>query len=118
MKKIISLIVILLLVTACSSSIKYETVDANKVADFINDGVTIIDVRSPGEYAEGHIKTAINIPLDVIDTISYDKDIPIVVYCASGIRSKQAAEKLVEMEYTNIYNLDGGILNAGELLGD
>ena len=118
MKKIISITLVLLLLTACASTTKYQTVDANKVATLINEGVTIVDVRTPSEYEEGHIKTAVNFPLDVIDTISYDKDSPIIVYCASGVRSKQAAETLVDMGYTEVYNLDGGILNAGELLGD
>ena len=64
----------------------------------------------------GHIKDAINIPLDNISKIEYDKDTKIILYCASGIRSTEAAKKLSDLGYTNIYNLDGGLLNWGEAL--
>ena len=115
MRKIISLFVIMLLLTACGSGSisKYETIDTNKALELIADGAIILDVRTVEEFNREHIPNDINIPLDHIDSVGFDKDSTIIVYCQSGMRSKQAVEKMVEMEYTSLYNLDGGLLNWG-----
>jgi thioredoxin len=74
----------------------------------------IIDVRSPEEFAGQHIDNAINIDWngDNFDKKieKYDKSKPIFVYCMSGGRSKKAAEKLSELGFTKIYELQGGIM--------
>lgn len=114
MKKIISLIIICLLLTACGN--KYETIDTNKALELIDNGAIVIDVRTNEEYNEGHIKGAINIPVDEINTINYDKDETLIVYCATGIRSQNAINELINMGYTSLYNLDGGLLNWGSNL--
>lgn len=115
MKKIVSLLFICLLITGCSS--KYTVIDYNKAVEILKEENTvIIDVREEDEYNSGHIKDAINIPLDNISKIEYDKDTKIILYCASGIRSTEAAKELSDLGYTNIYNLDGGLLNWGEAL--
>ncbi len=81
-------------------------------------GYIILDVRRPDEYATGHIPNAINIPNENIgtDEISAlpDKDQLIMVYCRSGRRSKEAAEKLVKLGYTNIVEFGGIIDWKGE----
>ena len=73
------------------------------------NGAVIIDVRSPQEFAEGHIEGAILIPeYDIVSKIQgriNNKNEEIVLYCSSGIRSKRAQKKLKEMGYKNIYNL-------------
>ena len=112
MKKIFKLIIIILLLTACGKD-KYKLITTNEAIELINDGATIIDVRTPEEYSREHISGAINIPLDMIDSISIDTSSKIVVYCQSGMRSKQAVEKLAKLGYKNLYNLDGGLLNWG-----
>ena len=112
MKKIISLLIVCLLLSACGKA-AYETIDTNKALDLINTGATIIDVRTVEEYNREHIPNAVNIPLDSINTISYDKETTIIVYCQTGVHSKEAVKKLVELGYTNLYNLDGGLLNWG-----
>ena len=111
MKKIISLIIVCLLLTACGN--KYETIDTNKALELIDNGAIVIDVRTNEEYNEGHIKGAINIPVDEINTINYDKDETLIIYCATGIRSGNAINELINMGYTSLYNLDGGLLNWG-----
>ena len=116
MKKIISFIVCIFLLTACGSS--YETIDSNVAMELIEDNAVIIDVRSNDEYNTGHIKDSINIPVDNIATVNYDKDTVIIVYCASGMRSATAADSLVNAGYTNVYNLDGGLINWGFELED
>lgn len=113
MKKWISLLVCVLLLTACGSS--FQTIDSNKAMELIDAGATVIDVRSSEEYNQQHIKDAVNIPVDTIteETIAYDKDTTILVYCASGVRSAEAAKTLIDLGYTNVYNLDGGLINWG-----
>ena len=74
----------------------------------------ILDVRRADEFAEGHIPGAINVANeDILDTDIVelpDKNQTIYVYCRSGNRSKQAAEKLVELGYENIIEF-GGIID-------
>ena len=74
----------------------------------------ILDVRRPDEFAEGHIPNAINVANEDVGTAEIaelpDKDQLIMVYCRSGRRSKESAEKLVKLGYTNIVEF-GGILN-------
>ena len=112
MKKIVSLIIICLLITGCGKNL-YETIDTNKAIELISNGATIIDVREVSEYSSEHITGAINIPLGEIDGITLDKNTSIIVYCATGVRSKQAVEKLAKAGYTSLYNLDGGLINWG-----
>ncbi len=80
----------------------------------------ILDVRRPDEFAEGHIPNAINVANEIIGTAEIpelpDKEQLIMVYCRSGRRSKEAAEKLVKLGYTNIVEF-GGILDwTGEVV--
>ena len=80
----------------------------------------ILDVRRKDEYSEGHIPGAICIPNESIGTDEIpelsDKDQLILVYCRSGNRSKQAAQKLVQLGYTNVVEF-GGILDwDGEIV--
>ena len=116
-KKIISLIICVLLLTACGTG--YKTITEDEAAPLIENNAVIIDVRTGGEFASGYIDGAINIPLDNISSIngSVDKDTVIILYCASGMRSTEAAKTLVDLGYTNVYNLDGGLINwSGELV--
>ena len=74
----------------------------------------ILDVRTPEEYASEHLQNAQNVnwlSADfVANTSKYDKSKPVFVYCKSGGRSHKAAEKLAELGFTNIIELEGGIL--------
>ena len=71
----------------------------------------ILDVRTPEEYKSKHIPGAINIPNETIGTEEIpelpDKEQLIMIYCRSGNRSKQAAEKLAAQGYTNIVEFGG-----------
>ncbi len=83
------------------------------------EGYIILDVRRSDEFTAGHIPGAMNIPNEDIGTADIpalpDKDQLILVYCRSGNRSKQAAQKLAELGYTNIVEF-GGILDwPGEI---
>lgn len=76
------------------------------LSQLIKDGAVIIDVRTPGEFAGGHVKGSINIPLDQIstkaDTLKKQKSI--IVCCRSGNRSGQAKRILNAKGLTNVEN--------------
>jgi len=111
MKKIFILLISIFMLTACGNN--YTTINDQTAMSMINDGAIIIDVRTAEEYNEGHIANSINIPVDNISEITYAKEDKIIVYCASGVRSATAAKALVDNGYTNVYNLDGGLINWG-----
>ena len=76
-------------------------------------GALLLDVRTEGEYAEGHIPGAKNLPLQSlagIAAVAPAKDTPLFLYCRSGARSGQAASQLQRMGYTRVTNI-GGIMN-------
>ena len=70
---------------------------------------SLIDVRTPEEFAEGHISGALNIPVEVLEArlSEVPRDKPVVVYCRSGNRSAEAAQILVNTGYTSIRDLGG-----------
>ena len=78
----------------------------------------ILDVRTQEEYKSGHIPNAICVPNETIGTSDIpelpDKGQLIMVYCRSGRRSKEAAQKLADMGYTNIVEFGGIIDWTGE----
>jgi rhodanese-related sulfurtransferase len=86
-----------------------------KPAEPLPEGALLIDVRSPVEFAGGSIHGAIHIPVDRIHLINAHKpkiDLcrPIVVFCASGMRSSSARRQLLSMGYETVIN-GGGISN-------
>ena len=86
------------------------------------EGYILLDVRTPKEYADGHIPNAVNLPNETIGkeppTILSDKEQRIFVYCRSGRRSHDAATKLAAMGYGNIVDF-GGIMDwPGEVVTD
>lgn len=115
LKRTLSVCCLLLLLTGCTSGTPdgYTQVSSEEAAQMMdeNDDEIVLDVRTPEEYAEAHIPQAINVPNETIgeDAIAElpDKDQLILVYCRSGNRSKQAAEKLAAQGYTNIVEFGG-----------
>lgn len=77
--------------------------------DLLRQGALIVDVRTPSEFAAGHIPRAINLPVGQIETTlpprAADKNQPILLHCQSGTRSALAKRKLNAMGYANAYNL-------------
>ena len=84
----------------------------------IEQGAVIIDVRSAGEFATGHIKGALNIPLEIVESKADDlKKYPqVVVYCRSGNRSGQACRYLMQSGLNNV--IDAGSINDAQILLD
>lgn len=99
----------------------YKQISQEEAAQMMeeDDGHVILDVRTQEEYDEGHIPGAICIPNEEItDTkpeLLPDVDQVILIYCRSGRRSKEAAEKLFNMGYTHIYEFGGIIDWTGEI---
>ena len=83
-------------------------------------GYLIVDVRRPDEFAEGHIKGAINVPNETIEgeqpEALPDPDQLLLIYCRSGNRSKEASQKLADMGYTNVYEFGGINTWQGEIV--
>jgi phage shock protein E len=82
----------------------------SNVKDMIKAGAKIVDVRSPGEFADEAYPRAVNIPLNVLPSKLDElgpKDGPIILYCASGARSASAARFLKQAGYTNVVNAGG-----------
>ena len=103
---------------------EYTQISQDKAAEMMaeDDGHVIVDVRREDEYAEGHIPGAILIPNEsIVDTPPEelpDFDQIILIYCRSGRRSKEAAQKLADMGYTNVYEFGGIITWNGDIVTD
>ena len=110
--------------TVMEQTYEYTQISQDKAAEMMaeDDGHVIVDVRREDEYAEGHIPGAILIPNEsIVDTPP--KELPdfdqiILIYCRSGRRSKEAAQKLADMGYTHIYEFGGIITWTGEIVKD
>ena len=79
-------------------------------SELVQQGAIILDVRSKAEFAGGHIKGAINIPVNVLNNHLgqlKDKNKTIITCCASGMRSASAKSILKSKGYTNVYNGGG-----------
>jgi rhodanese-related sulfurtransferase len=75
-------------------------------------GALVLDVREPFEFAEGHVAGSLLVPLNTIAARvgDFPKDEPIYIFCRSGNRSLQAAQQLVDAGYTDVRNVEGGII--------
>ena len=119
---------LLLILTGCASSSQaaeentYTQIDQETAKQMMatDDGHVVVDVRRQDEYEAGHIPGAILIPNESIGCDSPealpDYDQIILIYCRSGNRSKQAAQKLVSMGYKNVYEFGGIIDWTGEIV--
>ena len=79
-------------------------------AALVKNGAIVLDVRSKGEFAGGHIKGSINIPVDLLRSNLAklkDKNKPIITCCASGMRSATAKAVLRSSGYLEVYNGGG-----------
>lgn len=95
-------------------------VDVEAAERMIDDGAVVLDVREPYEHAAGVIAGAVLVPrADVaerIRTLVPDAAVPIVVYCAGGVRSAYATKTLEELGYTGAVSMAGG-MHAWEAAG-
>lgn len=118
MKKLLILALSLFLagcmvIKTSETSSSYKTISSKEAQQMIEDNkdALILDVRTAAEYESGHIPNAVNlsnedIQAGKVDSLK-DKSQLIMVYCRSGNRSRQAAQKLAELGYTNVVDFGG-----------
>lgn len=103
--------------TASSKNAPIEKLNAADFHHAIQDeGVQLIDVRTPQEFSQGKIAHAVN--LDFFDREALlagleklDKSVPVYIYCRSGQRSGKAAGMMKRLGFSKVYDLRGGILD-------
>ena len=95
-----------------TDNVKKESVAGFKKA--LEKEIQLVDVRTPSEFSEGYISYAENINVMASDfeqkIQKLDKEKPVYIYCRSGQRSNKAAQKMKELGFEEIYDLEGGIL--------
>ena len=126
LKKLFAVIIVsMLTLTACGvSGGKVTNLNATDFASKISDSsVTLVDVRTPGEFTSGHISGALNIDFESgsfeQDIQKLDKTKVYAVYCRSGNRSGQATNLMAKDGFKTVFNLNGGVIdwiNSGQSL--
>lgn len=95
-------------------------VNAEEMNRLMNDpGTVVIDMRNHYEFEVGHFENAIEIPSDTFreqlpmaaDMMKADKDKNIIMYCTGGIRCEKASAYMLHRGFTNVFHLEGGIIN-------
>ena len=118
-KKKLALLVapLLVILTACGgTTAKVNNLNADGFAsDIKNPGVVVLDVRTAGEFASGHIENAINIDVEGTtfdsEIAKLDKTVEYAIYCHSGRRSAIAADKMAKAGFEKLTNLESGIIS-------
>jgi phage shock protein E len=117
---IVPMVAAIVLLAACSTAPASTEVQAARLPADIDvataesqraqDNVVMLDVRTPEEYAQGHIPGVTLIPLDQLESrlSEVPKDKTLIVTCRSGNRSAQAAELLRQKGYADVHNMLGG----------
>ena len=121
MKKVITILASVLLLAGCSSSSSAIDLSVSEFSNKVTEaGIITLDVRTPGEFSEGHIDGALLIDFQSGNfenkIASLDKSKTYAVYCRSGNRSGEAVKVMSDAGFTNLYNLNGGVIdwaNAG-----
>ena len=76
--------------------------------ELVDAGAKLVDVRTPGEFGRGHVDGALNIPVDELQSRMSElgaKDTPVVVYCASGMRSARAKRMLEGAGFQTVHDM-------------
>ncbi len=104
---LVPFVAVLAVLAGCFIFVRKD-VTGDEARKMVAEGARLVDVRSPEEYAEGHIDGAINIWVKELPAHLKDlepKDKPIVVYCHTGIRATRAMNALREAGFTQVHNL-------------
>jgi rhodanese-related sulfurtransferase len=94
-----------------------STISVDAAAELVDnppDDLVVLDVRTPEEFAEGHLEGAVLVDFyaaDFADQLAaLDTDVPYLVYCRSGNRSGQALGVMDQLGFTSVVDVDGGIV--------
>jgi phage shock protein E len=108
--KIIVLVLLIGVISFYFFSKNNDFADPIEMKNIVKQGALLLDVRSLSEFKARHIKGAVNIPVDEIESKMGEivaKDKAIVVYCQSGVRSARAQKLLQKQGFLHVYNLGG-----------
>lgn len=98
---------VLMLLAGCA----HPTLTGELAHAKVAQGAFLLDVRSPGEFAEGHLAGAVNVPVNELEatlaSLPVDRNREIVVYCRSGMRSSRARAILLKAGYSKVEDLGG-----------
>lgn len=112
-RKIATIVSVLLVLTGCSSSGATDLSATEFQAKTLESGVIILDVRTPGEFMEGHLVNAINIDVEnpsfAAEIEKLDKTATYAVYCRSGRRSANAVATMKDAGFSSLFNLNAGV---------
>jgi rhodanese-related sulfurtransferase len=116
MKKVIAILASVLLLAGCSTSPSAMDLSVSEFSSKVTEaGVITLDVRTPGEFNEGHIEGALSVDFQSgnfeNEIASLDKSKTYAVYCRSGNRSGQAVKVMSDAGFTDLYNLGGGVID-------
>lgn len=117
MKQTVFLVVLFLILSCNTSTKNNEVIELLTPTEFKmqSQSATLVDIRTPQEFQQGHIENAINIDFYNRNFLSnfkqFNKNEPLFIYCRSGNRTSQAASKLAEMGFRKVYDLKNGINN-------
>ena len=102
----------LLLAVTTPAAAVLKKVDSSELTQLQGSGALVVDVRSVSEYASGHIPGASNVPLEQLQqaAATWSKDRAVVVYCATGARSANAAAYLAGQGFRKVYDLTNGMV--------
>ncbi len=126
MRKLAYLLVVGFVVSACGATDVAEATglrtvpatDAEAVIAVGGDDLTVLDIRTPEEFAEGHIEGAVNIDFYAADfgdrLAGLDPEARYVLYCRSDNRSGQTMPVLDELGFSDVAEIDGGVLAWAE----
>jgi rhodanese-related sulfurtransferase/glutaredoxin len=115
MRKIFVVLLAIASFYSCSTDAQNASLDSKAFESAMNSGTyQLLDVRTAGEYQSGHLKNSLqadwNNQDQFVDRIKYlDKSKPLLVYCASGVRSGNAAKYLTSAGFKTALNLEGGL---------
>ena len=117
MKRILIPLATILTLTACTTNAtgtnagsSFPTISVAQLKPAVDSGAYLLDVRTPAEFAEGHIASAINLPLDEVEGRASEvpADRPVYVICRSGNRSAQAST-ILKKAGRDVTNVGGGM---------
>ena len=115
---------LMLIVSITNPAQTQNTLPTINALDFQKRFYVLVDVRTPEEFAAGHLLGAVNIPLSELQNNMatwaprLPKDVPIILQCKIGARSARATQLLIKAGFGNVLNLDGGIMSWASTFGD
>jgi len=112
LKSVMLYIIALIFFSACTNNAITRDISANDLANQLGQSdILILDVRSPQEYASGHVPGAINLPhtsvASQIESLQTYKNETIVLYCKSGYRASKAEQTLADAGFKQLRHLEG-----------